>query len=194
MEISLEDLTVRQFDLPSAFLGVPHQHSLVVLPVILKQFEVGEVKGLEERHWIIVVDLSEAVELVLCPAALIGQFPALVIEFPLAVHLVVPPLALIISSVLVVELPSAVAHAVALKAFVPTASLVLLHHVFLLECLHGLFGVEGRVLVADFDDGGVVFVLGGGAIGGVVLMLRDYLVVVFAFLGDLLELFFCGGV
>jgi len=79
MEISLKHLPVRQLDPPSPLLTVLRQHSLVVLPVILKVVEVGVVERTHQSYWVVVVYLADAVELVLGPVALIGQFPSLVV-------------------------------------------------------------------------------------------------------------------
>ncbi len=65
-------------------------------------------------------------ELVVRPVALVGQLPALVVEFAPAVHLVLLPLAVVVAAVLVVELALAVPEPVFLEALVATASLVLL--------------------------------------------------------------------
>lgn len=86
-----------------------------------------------ENYWVVVVDLTQTVELVLGPLALVGKFPSLVEEFAVPVHFVVPPLPFIVPSVLVEEPPSPVPHASALEPFVSTPSFILLSHVFFFD-------------------------------------------------------------
>ncbi len=112
MEVSLKELPVSEYDFSSSLLGVLDKHSLVILPVIFKQVEVSEVKSALKLHGVVVVDFSEAVELILTPVALIGQFASLVEEFSPSVHLVVFPLTLVVASILVEELTLTVSFAV----------------------------------------------------------------------------------
>jgi hypothetical protein len=158
VEISLENLTVGQVDLPPALLRVPHKHPLVKLPIIVEKFEVCEVEGTDERHRTVIVDLSQTVEFILRPTSLIGQFSALVIQSPLSVHFVAFPLTLVVPSILVVKFSSPVTHAAAFVPLVSTASLVLFYHIFLLKSLLRDLGMQGRVLVSHFDYRGIEFV------------------------------------
>ena len=132
MKISLKDLSIGEVDPSPAFLGVLDEHAFVEQPVIIEKLEVGEVECSDEGDGTVIVDLSEAVEFVLCPAAFVGQFSSFVVQSPLSVHFVVFPLSLIVPAILVVEFTSSVAHASALVPLVPASSLILFYHVFLL--------------------------------------------------------------
>jgi hypothetical protein len=132
VEIALEVLAIGQLDPAASFLRVVHQHALVVLPVVLQQFKVGVVEWAVELDGFVVVDLAVAVELVLQPIALVGELAACVVEFAIAVHLVVLPGPFVEASILVVELASSVAHTVALEALIATTRVVFLLHVLFL--------------------------------------------------------------
>lgn len=108
------------------------QHSLIVLPVVLEQLEVSVIERSGQFYRIIVVHLPMAVELILGPVSLICQLSAFVVEPAKPVHFVILPLPLIVPSILVVKLPSAIAHIIAFEALIPTACLILLHNVFFL--------------------------------------------------------------
>jgi len=133
VEIPLKHLPIRQLYASSPLLDILDQVAFVVLPVILKKIEVGVVKTAIEYDWIVVVDLPQPVELILRPLSLIRQLPTLVVKLPVAIHFVVFPLPLVVTSVLVVKPASAVPHPSTLETLVPTASLVLLDYVLFLN-------------------------------------------------------------
>jgi hypothetical protein len=153
VEVALEDFAVGEFDLAATLFGVFGEVAFVVLPVVFQQVEVGVVEGACQSGGVVVVDLPCPAELVLHPISLIGQFPAVVVEFPVAFHPVMPPPSLIIPAVLVVEFPQAVSHPVAFVAFVPAAGLVLLRDVLEFSLVVGLEGAVDRIFVLDFDYG-----------------------------------------
>lgn len=130
VEISLEIFPIRQHYLASALLGVFAQIALIELPVILQKVKVRIIEGSTQFGSIVVVNLSKSIEFVFSPIALVGQLATEIVEFTVAVHLVVLPMPLIIASILVIELAQSVPHPLTLKAFIATASLVVIDGVF----------------------------------------------------------------
>lgn len=69
-------------------------------------------------------------ELVQIPLPLVGQLGLIVVQFAMAMHFIVLPLALIVAAVLVVEFALSIPHAILLIPLVPASHLVLLDHIF----------------------------------------------------------------
>jgi len=132
MKIPLEDLIISEPDPASTFLGILDEHALVVEPKVFQEIKVGKIESAVEGRGIIVKDLALAMELVLCPVALVGEFTTFIEEPAPAVHLVVLPVALIEASILVEELALSIPESIPLVALVPGTSLVLLNHVFVI--------------------------------------------------------------
>lgn len=76
---------------------------------------------------LVVVNYPFAIELVFFPISLIGYAAVRVVKNSHPVHLVVPPLPVIVAALLVVKLPSAVPHAVEFPPFVACAYAILLN-------------------------------------------------------------------
>ena len=78
---------------------------------------------------VLVVEFALALELIVDPVTLVGQFPRLIVELTFALHSVETPLALVHASVLVVEHSEPVTHVFPLVPLVLTPLFVSLHHV-----------------------------------------------------------------
>jgi hypothetical protein len=110
-----------------------NQHAFIVLPIVLKKLEVGIIERGIKYGWIIVVDFSESIKLVLRPVPLIGQLSPFIVQPAESIHLVIFPLSLVVPSILIIKFSPAVAHAAALEAFVSTSSFIFFDDVLLLK-------------------------------------------------------------
>jgi hypothetical protein len=64
MKVSFKELTVGQFDFSSSFFGILDEHSFVVLPKVFQQIEISKIEANLQKYGIIIVYLSEPMELI----------------------------------------------------------------------------------------------------------------------------------
>ena len=82
--------------------------TLIFCPVLLDLIKVAVVELTPQRLWVLVVEDPLAIELVVFPLALVGKFIGLIVEFAVAGHPVFLPVAFIHPTVLVVKSAEAV--------------------------------------------------------------------------------------
>jgi hypothetical protein len=145
-ELSLEVFAIEesQFSLPIT-LAVLH-FSLVHNPEIFKASEVVGVKHTGDGGRIIIIEDSLSIKFIVDPIALVCDCAVGVGEHSIAMHLILLPFTIIVASLRIVELSSAIPPAVSLEAFILGSDLVLLDHV-LIVC-------EVGVLFLDFWNNG----------------------------------------
>ncbi len=169
MKITLEHFCIGEHDFSPSFFCVFDKHSFIVLPIILKKVKIGKIKSALKLQGVIVVYFSESMELILAPVSLIRKFPAFIVKFPPSVHLVVPPLSLIITSILIEEFSMPISLCIQFVPFITRTSLILFNHVLMIAqidvmlCVpHSWFRVL-RVLISHLHNCAVVFVLVGSS-------------------------------
>lgn len=128
MEIPLEHLLISQLDPSSALFGIIRKHTFIKLPIIIQQIEICVIETTFQNHGVIVVYLTVAMELVVCPVALVGELTALVVQFTPPVHLVTFPLAIVVAAVLVEKFATTMPQPILLEPLVLAPSLILLNN------------------------------------------------------------------
>lgn len=79
MKVALEHFFVRELNPTSALLGVVGQHSFVVFPEIIQQIEVCIIEACVQLDWVVIVDFTVPVKLVMRPVPLVGKLPSFVV-------------------------------------------------------------------------------------------------------------------
>lgn len=82
--------------------------TLIFCPVLLDLIEVAVVELSSQRLRVLIIQDALAIELIVFPLALVGEFIGLVVEFAVAGHPVFLPVAFIHPAILVVESAEAV--------------------------------------------------------------------------------------
>jgi hypothetical protein len=100
--------------------------TFIVGPELVDFIEVLIVKVLVEGCWMLVIESSKALELIVDPISLIGFEVRLVEEDAIAFHLIFTPFAVIAASILIVELSFAMSHSVKFESFISTSHLEVL--------------------------------------------------------------------
>ena len=111
-KLTFVHLSVSQNQLAVAILGIASQVSFVPDPLVIQLIEVGKVEAATYLSLLVVVDDSLSIELIFLPLTLIGDHSIGVVEHPISMHLVLEPLAVIVTSFLVEELPLSVSHTI----------------------------------------------------------------------------------
>ena len=121
VEDALVHLPVRQLYVALPVLRVALELTLVVGPLVAQLRKVLVVELLLEGDGLRVVDSALAVEFVVLPVPFVGYLPVLIVQLAEAVHLVVLPLAFVVASVFEVEAAVPVPLVVAFVALVPSS-------------------------------------------------------------------------
>lgn len=146
MELPLIDLPIGQHEPAPALPQIGLEIAFVVHPVVPDFGEIGIIKHLSEFIWILMIEDSKPIEVIVDPVALISQPARVVVQLPLPSHHIIDPIPIIHPTVLIVEFTTPMAHAVELVALVQGA---------LLEVFHDVLGWPLQVGSRRQDYGGL---------------------------------------
>jgi hypothetical protein len=119
-----------------------------VFPFFIQVLEIGVIKESLNRCGLIIEYSSSPMELVNKPLPFVGKFIIRIIEFTIAMHIVIFPLAIIEAAFLVEEPSFAVPHAITFIALISASIFILLNNIVAL-----IVGPCGNRTLTNLRDG-----------------------------------------
>lgn len=103
-----------------------------MFPFLIQILEVCVIEVSENWGWLVIVHLPFAMELIDKPFTLVRNLIIRVIQFTISMHIIILPFSIVETTLLIIEFPLAITHAVTFVTLVPASILVFLDHVIFL--------------------------------------------------------------